>query len=132
MSDSKLWNIQLRIPGEPEFLGVVRLACAGISHRIGLDHELSEDFKLVATEACGHLLNLGSNEIELSWEVGREQLCLQVQATDGFDEDDVDEEADLEWKEIGLLLINSLMDEVQELVSPPGLRVTKRTPVHDV
>jgi serine/threonine-protein kinase RsbW len=132
VSDSKLWNIQLRIPGEPEFLGVVRLACAGISHRIGLDHELSEDFKLVATEACGHLLNLGSNEIELSWEVGREQLCLQVQATDGFDEEDVDEEADLEWKEIGLLLINSLMDEVQELASPPGLRVTKRTPVHDV
>lgn len=132
MSDNKLWNIELRIPGEPEFLGVVRLASAGISHRLGLDHELAEDLKLVATEACGHLLNLGAEEIMLSWQVEREQLSLRVWSADGYDENNVDEEADQEWKEIGLLLITSLMDEVEELTSPLGLRLVKRTTIEHV
>ncbi|MBT9587716.1 ATP-binding protein [bacterium] len=131
MSNSKLWNIQLRVPAEPEFLGVVRLACAGISHRIGLEHELAEDFKLAATEACGHLLNLGSQEIEILWDIARDNVTLQVQAVGEIDEDCADDAADLEWQEIGLILIRAVMDEVEELTSPPGLRLTKRTVVHD-
>jgi len=99
VSNSKLWNIQLRVPAEPEFLGIVRLACAGIAHRLGLDHELSEDFKLAATEACGHLLNLGSQEIEINWDIARDAVSLQVQAVGEIDEDLVDDEADLEWKD---------------------------------
>ena len=132
MSNSKLWNIQLRVPAEPEFLGIVRLACAGIAHRLGLDHEVSEDFKLAATEACGHLLNLGSQEIEINWDIASDAVSLQVQAVGEIDEDLVDDEADLEWKEIGLLLIRSVMDEVEETTSPPGLRLVKRTAIQDV
>ena len=128
---TKLWNIQLRVPAEPEFLGIVRLACAGLAHRLGLDHELSEDFKLAATEACGHLLNLGSQEIEINWDVASDSVTLQVQAVGEIDEDLVDGEADLEWKEIGLLLIKSVMDEVVETTSPPGLRLVKRTDIQD-
>jgi len=131
VSYSKLWNIQLRVPGEPEFLGVVRLACAGISHRLGLDHELSDDLKLVATEACGHLLNLGAREIEISWEIERAQLALVIQAVGEVDSEAADAQADLEWKEIGLVLINALMDEVQEMNSPAGLRVVKRTTIQN-
>lgn len=132
MSNSKLWNIQLRVPAEPEFLGIVRLACAGIAHRLGLDHEVSEDFKLAATEACGHLLNLGSQEIEINWDIASDAVSLQVQAVGEIDEDLVDDEADLEWKDIGLLLIRSVMDEVEETTSPPGLRLVKRTAIQDV
>ena len=128
---TKLWNIQLRVPAEPEFLGIVRLACAGLAHRLGLDHELSEDFKLAATEACGHLLNLGSQEIEINWDVSSDSVTLHVQAVGEIDEDLVDDEADLEWKEIGLLLIKSVMDEVVEIQSPPGLRLVKRTEIQD-
>lgn len=128
---TKLWNIQLRVPAEPEFLGIVRLACAGLAHRLGLDHETSEDFKLAATEACGHLLNLGSQEIEINWDVASDAVTLHVQAVGEIDEDLVDDEADLEWKEIGLLLIKSVMDEVVETVSPPGLRLVKRTEIQD-
>jgi len=128
---TKLWNIQLRVPAEPEFLGIVRLACAGLAHRLGLDHEVSEDFKLAATEACGHLLNLGSQEIEINWDVASDSVTLHVQAVGEIDEDLVDDEADLEWKEIGLLLIKSVMDEVVETASPPGLRLVKRTEIQD-
>lgn len=131
MSDDRLWNIQLRIPGEPEFLGVVRLACAGISHRLDLDHELAEDFKLVATEACGRLLNLGAQEVEVCWEITASAVTLHVQAIGELDEEAADEEADLEWKEIGLLLIKAVMDEVHETTSPPGIRLLKRTVIHD-
>ena len=131
MPNSKLWNIQLRVPAEPEFLGVVRLACAGISHRLGLDHELADDLKLAATEACGHLLHLGSQEIEILWDIARDNITLQVQAVGEVDEDCADDEADLEWQEIGLLLIRAVMDQVEEIDSPPGLRLIKRTVVHD-
>ena len=131
MSDTKLWNIQLRVPAEPEFLGIVRLACAGIAHRLGLDHEVSEDFKLAATEACGHLLNLGSQEIEISWDISSDSVALQVTTVGEIDEELADDEADLEWKEIGLLLIKSVMDEVVETTSPPGLRLVKKTEIHD-
>lgn len=131
MSNSKLWNILLRVPAEPEFLGIVRLACAGISHRAGLDHDVAEDFKLAATEACGRLLHLGSQEIEILWDVARDKITLQVQAAGEVDNDCVDDDADLEWQEIGLLLIRAVMDEVVELKSPPGLRLIKRTVVQD-
>ena len=131
MSDTKLWNIQLRVPAEPEFLGIVRLACSGIAHRLGLDHDVSEDFKLAATEACGHLLNLGSQEIEISWDISSDSVALQVTTVGEIDEELVDDEADLEWKEIGLLLIKSVMDEVVETTSPPGLRLVKKTEIHD-
>ena len=106
-------------------------ACAGLAHRLGLDHELSEDFKLAATEACGHLLNLGSLEIEINWDVAIYSVTLLVQAVGDIDEDLVDDEADLEWKEIGLLLIKSVMDGVVETTSPPGLRLVKRTEIQD-
>ncbi|MBS2034456.1 ATP-binding protein [bacterium] len=131
MSDTKLWNIQLRVPAEPEFLGIVRLACAGIAHRLGLDHEVSEDFKLAATEACGHLLNLGSQEIEISWDISSDSVALQVTTVGELDAELADDEADLEWKEIGLLLIKSVMDEVLETTSPPGLRLVKKTEIND-
>lgn len=121
----------MRVPGEPEFLGVLRLACAGISHRIGLDHELSEDLKLVATEACGHLLNLGAREVEVIWEISRESLTLDLRALGEVDPESTDDEADLEWKEIGLVLINALVDEVSETSSPPGIRVVKRTAIQN-
>ena len=48
-----------------------------------------------------------------------------------IDEELVDDEADLEWKEIGLLLIKSVMDEVVETTSPPGLRLVKKTEIND-
>lgn len=131
MSGNKLWNIQLRVPAEPEFLGVVRLACAGISHRLGLDHEVSEDFKLAATEACGHLLNLGSQEIEILWDIAQDNVTLQIRAVGEIDEELADDSADQEWQEIGLLLIRSVMDQVEEFSSPPGLRLVKKIEVQD-
>lgn len=123
--------MQLKVPAEPEFLGIIRLACAGIAHRLGLDHEISEDFKLAATEACGHLLNLGAQEIEINWDVASTSVTLQVTAVGDLDEELADPEADQEWQEIGLLLIKSVMDKVEELSSAPGLRLIKKTEIND-
>lgn len=112
-------------------MGVVRLACAGISYRLGLDHEASEDFKLAATEACGHLLNLGSQDIEILWDIAQDNVTLQIRASGEIDEELADDSADQEWQEIGLLLIRSVMDQVEELSSPPGLRLVKKIEVQD-
>lgn len=117
-------HIQLVVPGEPEFVGVVRLACAGIAHRLDLDQELTDDLKLVATEACGRLLTLGAPQVAVSWELSDTAITLLVTAVGELAPQA--ENNDTGWEEIGLLLIESLMDEVQQLSNPVGLRAVKR------
>ena len=114
-------QIQLIVPGEPEFLGLVRLASAGVAHRLGLDHETSDDLKLVVTEACGRVLSLGAVQLAIYWGWDERALTVTVIAQGTTDPGEPDDTPD-DWEEIGLLLINSLMDHVTQLSAPPGVR----------
>lgn len=127
MSDPTQSHISLTIPAEPEFIAVARLACAGIAHRLDLDLETADDLKLVVTEACGHLLTLstGAPSLQVKWEFTEEQLCVTVQCCSGGAPLPTLGGNGSQWGEIGLFLIHSLMDEVTELQSPPGLRMVK-------
>lgn len=105
-------------------MGVVRLAAAGIAHRLELDLEQADDLKLAVTEACGHLLGLpGSNDapIEIDWHIDAHSLAVTVQRACPKDS----HQAGGQWSEIGLFLIHALMDEVDELDTNAGLRMVK-------
>lgn len=109
---------------------MARLACAGIAHRLDLDLEMTDDLKLVVTEACGHLLTLstGAPSLQVVWEFTDEKLAVTVQCcTGGTPPNNLSALGGngSQWGEIGLFLIHSLMDEVTELQSPPGLRMVK-------
>lgn len=127
MSEPNQSHIHLVIPAEPEFIAVARLACAGIAHRLDLDLEMADDLKLVVTEACGHLLTLstGAPSLQVVWEFTDEQLVVIVQCCSGGAPVPSLGGNGSQWGEIGLFLIHSLMDEVTELQSPPGLRMVK-------
>lgn len=137
MSTAKQSQIKLVIPGEPEYLGLVRLASAGVAHQLELDLEVSDDLKLVAAEACGKILALEASEICICWSWDEHSISIQVTAPEntavkGVDQDSPSQaDADGDWEEIGLLLIHSLMDEVENLSSPIGLRATKYLTVYD-
>ena len=117
-------QIQLIVPGEPEFLGLVRLASAGVAHRLELDHETSDDLKLVVTEFCGRVLSLGALQLSIQWEWNEKALTVTVVAQGELESGEPEDTSD-DWEELGLLLINSLMDSVTELTSPPGVRAMK-------
>ena len=124
MTVTSLSHIQLVVPGEPEFLGLVRLASAGVAHRLELDHETSDDLKLVVTEACGRVLSLGATQLAIHWDWDEKALTVTVTAQGELDSGEIEDAPD-DWEEIGLLLINSLMDHVTQLTAPPGVRAVK-------
>ena len=124
MTVTSLSHIQLVVPGEPEFLGLVRLASAGVAHRLELDHETSDDLKLVVTEACGRVLSLGATQLAIHWDWDEKALTVTVTAQGELDSGEIEDAPD-DWEEIGLLFINSLMDHVTQLTAPPGVRAVK-------
>jgi len=86
-----------------------------------LDQEVSDDLKLVVTEACGRVLSLGAIQLAIDWGWDEKALTVTVTAQGTIDPGELDDTPD-GWEEIGLLLINSLMDQVTQLSSPPGVR----------
>ncbi|MBI3923992.1 MAG: ATP-binding protein [Armatimonadetes bacterium] len=123
MNQPSLTHIHLTIPGQPEFVGVVRLAAAGIAHRLRLSMEDSDDLKLAVTEACGHLLGLAKTEISVDWEIEDERLTITVK---GVGSPQPASPA-AQWSEIGLFLIHALMDDVAQFESDghAGIRMVK-------
>ena len=105
-------------------MGLVRLASAGVAHRLELDHETSDDLKLVVTEACGRVLSLGATQLSIHWDWDEKALTVTVTAQGEIDSGEIEDAPD-DWEEIGLLLINSLMDHVTQLTSPPVVRAVK-------
>lgn len=122
MNDSQTSEIRLSIPSQPEYVGVVRLAAAGIAHRLELNVEEADDLKLAVTEACARLLERAGPEspICVDWSIGVESLVVTVHC-----ESVSEASGEAEWSEIGLFLIHALMDEVSELDSAIGLRMVK-------
>ena len=122
-------DIRLVIPCQPEFVGLARLAAAGIAHRMELDVEQADDLKLAVTEACGYLLGKrgasgeASSTIEVEWQLSSDQLQVRVHRA-GIQ---TELETDPGEAEIGLFLIHALMDEVSETEDGSGLVMTKST-----
>lgn len=140
-------EIRLVIPCQPEFIGLARLAAAGIAHRLNLDVEQADDLKLAVTEACGFLLSRGGESagstIEVEWSFGDEELSVQVRRagiagaanasppTQGEIRAEIEQNQDNAKSknptdaEIGLFLIHALMDVVTEIDDGTGLLMTK-------
>jgi serine/threonine-protein kinase RsbW len=95
----------LKIPGKPEFVGVVRLAISGLASRLKFSYEDVEDLKLAVAEACSHAIAHGKGQ-DISIECKVQNSALYVSVSDKG-EDHQDQEEDM-----GIFLIRSLMDEV--------------------
>lgn len=121
--------VELRIPAVPEFVGVARLAAAGIASRLDFSIEDIEDLKLAVAEACNCCIqNGGSGEVRIACELHADRIVISVEragkpgppvATTPPTGDDAD------LGGLGVFLIRALMDDVTYAADPTsGTRLT--------
>jgi serine/threonine-protein kinase RsbW len=122
-------------------MAVARLAVSAVASRMNFDVEAIEDIKVAVGEACNNAMEHGcpappgSDMISLRCELEEEALVITVMDSgDGFDPTTAVRQrphgtATLSERGLGMLLIESLMDEVN-FVSNPGdgtqVRMVKR------
>ena len=113
--------IKLSIPTDKEYLTLVRLTVSGIASKLGFNIEEIEDIKVSVAEACINSLRFTNEDnISLSIEVGENFLTINV--SDVIEEIPSGKISDRNF-ELGLLIIRSLMDEVE--FTSCGIEMTK-------
>ncbi|WP_339229842.1 anti-sigma B factor RsbW [Oceanobacillus sp. FSL K6-2867] len=121
--------VELKIPAEAEYVGVVRLTMSGIANRMGFSYEDIEDLKVAVSEAITNSVTHAYNETgqgEITIGFGIYEDCLEIMIADNgssFNMQKVREEIgpyeqdepieNLREGGFGLFLIEALMDEVQ-------------------
>ncbi|UCH34991.1 MAG: ATP-binding protein [Armatimonadota bacterium] len=141
MSTTTASRIELKIPSRPEFISVARLAVSAVANRMGFDYDSIEDLKVATGEALTNAIQHaetcggGGHEIVVCCVIESQSLVIEVQDTGrGFDPEvrrQALEQDELQEGGLGLLLIESLMDEVVFKTKPGKgtlVRMTKRLP----
>ncbi len=102
--------ISLTIPNKPDYISLARLTASGIGSSMGLNVEDIEDIKVSIGEACINSLILNERDIiSLNFEIDEEKLCIKVTDVKEYLPEVLEERKE---RELGLLIIKSLMDEV--------------------
>lgn len=128
MTEPPLDVVELRIPPDPKYIAVVRLAVAGVASRAGMNVDDVDDLKVavceVYTNVIDHafegvrpkpvLIRMTPQDRELQIEVIDEGVGFDVGAKDFGKEADLSREGGL-----GLYLVFQYMDEVK-IESAPG------------
>jgi serine/threonine-protein kinase RsbW len=122
--------VELKIPSRAEWVGVARLAIAGIASRLQFSIEDIEDLKLAVAEACTNCIQhaSGSESILISCRIKADKLIMTVE-----DSGRGAQASSLAPKRLGepqvgglgVFLIRSLMDDVEYELDPhSGTRLT--------
>jgi serine/threonine-protein kinase RsbW len=142
-------RVEMKIPASAEWVRVVRLATAGVAGRAGFSYDDVEDIKLAVAEACNnailHSTSSPTQEAEeipivtIAWELLDDGLRISVSDTGRLEQplalkprSSLANHTVLEQlpeSGLGLLLIESLMDEVQHESGPDAdttIHMTKR------
>lgn len=109
-------NIKLVLPSKPDYVGVARLTTSAIANNIGLNIEEIEDVKVVIAEACTNALGK-KDELYISYQIKKDEFIINVKDVS----EDIGE--DEKEKELGILIIKSLMDQV--IFSDVGIKMIK-------
>lgn len=103
--------IYLNIPCKPDYISLVRLTTSAIAHNLKLCIDEIEDIKVCIGEACVNVINKNDkDEISIQYEVEKDRLTIKVK---DVIENHIENTDDYKEAELGLLIIKSLMDEVQ-------------------
>lgn len=103
--------INLSIPNKADYISLVRLTSSGIGSRLGMDIDEIEDIKVAIVEACiNSLIKEDKEEINISFEIDEEKISIRVSNVVDEIPEDISENRE---RELGLLIIKSLMDDVK-------------------
>jgi serine/threonine-protein kinase RsbW len=123
-------SIELRLPSKAEWVGVARLAIAGVASRLNFSVEDIEDLKLAVAEACTNCIQHASDndEVRIACVVYESKLMVTVEDNGkGFDGRGINPKSLGEPKVggLGVFLIRTLMDDVSYEVDPAsGTKLT--------
>jgi serine/threonine-protein kinase RsbW len=131
--------VHLKVPGQPQYVGVVRLAVAGLANQLDFPFDEAEDLKLAVTEACSFVLRSARYKIDLrvDFQFSREQLEIHVQSSVAEplrpnEGSELGADADLD---VGMSLVEALMDnlemETDEGTGAVSVTMTRRFPSID-
>lgn len=109
-------NVNLVLPSKPDYVGVARLTTSAIANNIGLNIEEIEDMKVVIAEACTNALGK-KDELYINYQIKKDEFIIKVKDVS----EDIGE--DEKEKELGILIIKSLMDQV--IFSEVGIKMIK-------
>ena len=73
--------VELRVPAEPSYVSIVRLAAAGLAARCDLTVDDIEDLRLAVDEACALLLPHVVDDTPLEVQFRTSPGCVEVQAS---------------------------------------------------
>lgn len=122
--------VELTIPSRAEWVGVARLAVAGIASRLQFSIEDIEDLKLAVAEACTNCIQHASSgeAVRISCAIHPDKIVVTVQDNGkGFSGGELvpKELGEPKVGGLGVFLIRSLMDDVDYELNPEsGTKLT--------
>ncbi|MEN8905799.1 MAG: ATP-binding protein [Clostridiales bacterium] len=102
--------IELNLPLKPEYVSVARLTTAGILNRIKMDIETIEDVKVAVSEVCNKIIEIQSKIVD-KYNIIYNLSDTKIEIF--FRSEDTKMKCIFDGNELGLSLINALMDEVK-------------------
>jgi len=125
-------TVAIRIPALPEWVGVARLATAGIASRSGFSIEDIEDLKLAVAEACNCCIqNPGRGDVNIECVLDDRRITITVTRAGAGPARTSEPAPTGEFSAaggLGVFLIRSLMDDVtyvSDKISGTRLTLTK-------
>lgn len=121
--------IEMKVPAQPEYVGIIRLTLSGVASRMGYTYDEIEDLKIAVSEACTNAVQHAYKEDKngkVSIRFGVFEDRLEVIVADEGDSFDFDQKQQdlgpytpshtvdqLSEGGLGLYLMETLMDEVR-------------------
>lgn len=104
-------SILVRVPSKPDYISMARLSTSCVGNNIGLNIDEIEDIKVSIGEACINSLSITNDKsITIEFLLLDNKLEIKVSGVKENVPNDIEEKQE---RELGILIIKSLMDEVE-------------------
>ena len=122
-------EIQLAIPGAPEYLRLARLAAADAGSRVGLTFDQLEDLR-IAVDELGFIITDGRPDSTLTLVFRLTDDAIEVEGTCAHESADGDASSEFAPTELARTIVAAVVDEYQlEMVDGQRrFRLSKRVP----
>lgn len=130
--------IKLKIPARGEYLSLIRLTASSVAAKMGFNIDDIDDVKVSVGEACTSIIESlnpkEESEFKIEYVVSEDSLDIEIKSkvrserkeTEEIDEDAM-ELASLLEEGLGIMIIQSLMDDVDISKSEEGEMEIKMT-----
>ena len=116
--------LRLTMPAKPEYLMFTRLVLTGLSRSVEIEPETLADLKLAVTEACSHSIRACAStdaQLGIAYEVTGASIEITVEVGEGREDAGAAVEVEDGDPELGLVIIEAVVDELVIDRSEDGL-----------